>query len=571
MREKKKKIQAKKKSRLMIKRRKVVHHSNVSRGQLKKDICNHLSVARLRTLCKCSRSTFPSRFILRGDCILWKEGTALVAITKKELLPRIQAQIFPISQPLNWKKNFLAALETIKFADIKFLFSKYNTLGCDYLEKKQPKLKNEYKRWLYNAIFDKVPTQIKRGYERENLQRIGNDLDNMFFRFVTPNGKEHVLPCDVVNIIVSYLPKTRELLDSVGTLTTNWYLMCLKNWDTVSSMVLNVPLLVLRECKTLYAKLIATNCENHGNYIMDTMKKVQFLNLFSSNTCTTKMLKNLIQSKNWKSLKSIRISPVKRSVFTAAHKQFMIDEPLMKVIARECPKLEEIFAVFDCDLLVAVFSLPFVKSLGVIFFLSTKKWADLRGACFNKSQFKTLKRVAFFHFETSPSLEQCNWLTALYRFGVTLDVWEIESSMFFCLDAFSRMENFKMCKKIILHLNLKDSFCIDKWEFILRKPRMYYSLELICHFEPDFKKHLRLWWETFCKCYKFFPNLLFHVHPDVSTFSNLGDFETVLHQLKNNIRVKGLPIACKLPKDVKARIAYERFDDLFMYKNIKTI
>lgn len=153
---------------------------------------------------------------------------------------------------LNLKKDFKTKLSCFKKSFYFYTVSKLRNIA--YIIKKKDNL-HEYwgrtKEDLINSIaiylLGGETTFTKRKLESRNIQNYYN-----FTYFIEILG--YTLNQDVIPLILSYVPRSRKTLDSVGLTNSIFYVELLKGWNYFTITRTNfrkIPLLVLRYCKTL--------------------------------------------------------------------------------------------------------------------------------------------------------------------------------------------------------------------------------------------------------------------------------------------------------------------------------
>jgi len=143
-----------------------------------------------------------------------------------------------------YTKALESVIYSLKKPKMVDLYIKYKSLHqIDHLLK----TKDDYKYWIFEALFSLVSTHKKRKLEKEYI----NESGYLFLKFI---DSKFILPEEIISIILSYLKKDIDYLNNIGCVNTVWYLSCLKNWDLMKirdKYLEKLPILALRHAKTL--------------------------------------------------------------------------------------------------------------------------------------------------------------------------------------------------------------------------------------------------------------------------------------------------------------------------------
>lgn len=151
----------------------------------------------------------------------------------------------------NSKKEFLLEVfkKSIKSKTLKELLKRRHLTT-----EEMPKGYRNQLKFLLAKINDEPFGLTKRKIEHEHLKKF--DIHNIRIELCGID-----IPNELVRIIFSYLPKTRKVLDAVGPINENFYLMMLSQFDEViitDDNLYNIPFVVLSGCRkiTLRVKIL---------------------------------------------------------------------------------------------------------------------------------------------------------------------------------------------------------------------------------------------------------------------------------------------------------------------------
>lgn len=179
-------------------------------------------------------------------------------------------------------------IRSLTLNNMKSLFVEYEHLHEINFTLKH---KDNYTNWIFEALFGLTSIQKKRDLELEYIKT--NNVNNFFFSLC-----KFTLPQEIISIILSYMKNDLELLDNVGCLNTDWYLILLKNWNIIKikeTTLESIPILVLRNVEKIIVystrhnwliskqNYLLNNVFNLSTLILDGFGKKNILEMFSRN------------------------------------------------------------------------------------------------------------------------------------------------------------------------------------------------------------------------------------------------------------------------------------------------